>query len=769
MPLDASSTSQTPRSKIGLDDFPDGLLDATVRHLAHVCGTHAAAIHLLETDGGKASCAQVTSGGPVAIPSSCLQRVIDSGESVLLSGGDVPTESARPTPPHAETIGFYAGLPVCRSNGSMIAVISLLAPQPVTLTAEAWQAMKLAARHLATEFELTSLRRQRDLFPAIIDSLPGVFYILDEDHRLLRWNRRFRELAGLDDATLPTIDPLDLFAAEDRPKVKAQRDRALEDGQGECEARVVAADGRTLPYYFTGHHIDIEGRPCLIGMGLDLSARRAAEEERDRLFDLSPDPLCMLSFDGSFKDLNPAWEQALGSPKDQLLAKSVLELVHPDDQAAMLAAMSESGSDSSYVELRLRNAQGQWHWFAWHSRADPERGLRYVVARDITTPRAVAAALAASEARYRSLVESARDAIVVIWPDGQIESINGAFSETVGWEGSEWVGHNLAELVFEPDLPRALRALSELGNEHRMPVFEIRIRAKDGTPVPVEIQGTQIRLSDGTIGALVVARDVRERKTMDQRLQRVARLDAIGQLAAGVAHDFNNLLQIIHGEVDLLLTHPLLTPQVRDALENVAEASTRAERITRKLLLLSREHEWQAEVIDLNAIVSSFLPMLRRLLGSHHHVDWQPAAALPKIRGDLGMLEQVLMNLLINARDAMPEGGSVKLATRVLHLDTERSGRDPHAQAGRYVELAVGDNGKGIPPEHLPHIFEPLFTTKPTGEGTGLGLATIYGIVRRHEGWIDVESEVGRGSRFLLYFPLPEFGSEASDVSDESS
>jgi len=759
------SHSDAPASKspwlnpqIALDDFPEDLLDAIVRHLAELCDADAATIHLLEAVDSRVTRGQVASGECLAITTACLERVIESRQPVWLPEVETTLDTSSSARPGSRAMTAYAGVPVILPNGALIAVISVCARTPFALTPQAWRALNLAAQHVGSAFELAALRRQRELFPAFTDSLPGLFYILDENDRLLRWNGRLRELAGLDETSLPGIDSLELFAPEDRAKVAAQRARTLAHGQAEYEAGVLTADGRTLPYYFTGHRIEIEGRPCIIGMGLDLSAQRAAEEERDRLFDLSPDPLCMLSFDGHFKDLNPAWEEALGIAKKQLLGTSLHELVHPDDQVAMREALDASRSGSSYVEWRLRRAEGDWHWFAWHSRGDPERGLRYVVARDITTPRAVAAALSASEARYRSLVESARDAIAVIWPDGRIESIDGAFSETFGWEGQEWVGRNLVDLVFEPDLPRALHALSELDNEERMPVFEIRVRAKDGVPVPVEIQGTQIRLPDGTTGALVIARDVRERKAMDDRLQRIARLDAIGQLAAGVAHDFNNLLQIIHGEVDLLLTHPLLTPQVRDALQNVAEASTRAERITRKLLLLSREHEWQAEVVDLNEIVSRFLPMLRRLLDRQQQVDWQPAAALPAIRGDLGMLEQVLMNLLINARDAMPEGGTVTLATRVAQINVERADRDPDARAGPYVELSVSDSGTGIAPEHLPHIFEPLFTTKPVGEGTGLGLATIYGIVRRHEGWVDVESEVSRGSRFLLYFPIPASG-----------
>lgn len=361
--------------------------------------------------------------------------------------------------------------------------------------------------------------------------------------------------------------------------------------------------------------------------------------------------------------------------------------------------------------------------------------------------------LTETEARYRSLAQSARDAIVVLRPDGGIESVDGAFQEITGWEPAAWLGRNLAELIHPPDLPRAVQALADLPREERMPLFEIRVQSASGTPVPLEIQGTQVPLDANTVGALVIARDIRDRKAMDLRLQRMQRLDAVSQLAAGIAHDFNNLLQVIHGEVDLLLTHPLLTPSVKEALQNVEEASSRAQRLARKLLLLGRQPEWQPESLDLNALIARFLPMLQRLLGPSHDLHWQPEPDLPPMQGDLGMLEQVLMNLVINARDAMPDGGVVTLATSSLDVGRDRAARYPDAQPGRYLELLVADSGVGIETEHLSQIFEPLFTTKAMGAGTGLGLATVYGIVRRHQGWLDVESRPGEGARFLLYFP----------------
>ncbi len=653
-------------------------------------------------------------------------------------------------------VRFFAGMRITSSRGSAIGVVSVFDRAPGDASDAIALAISLSARQISSLFELRSAREQQDMLQSVVDSLPGIFYLFDQDDRFLRWNRRFEEVSGYDGASFAELRPLELFDPADRPLVRERILETFRRGASEVEADLVTRHGERVPFYFTGHRVELRGRPCVVGMGLDLSARRSAEEERDRLFNLSPDPLCILDDEGRFRELNPAWEQALGVSRESLLARPATDLAHPDDQQILREQLLAQATGRTHVTTRLRTQNGAWRWFAWHANSDPSRRVRYAVARDITEEQTVTQALAASEARYRSLVESARDAIVVIRADGTIASANRAFQEVVGYEPADWVGEPFDRLVYPADLPRALQALSELDNEHRMPVFEVRVVNREGTAIPVEIQGTQVQLEGDTIGALVIARDIRERKALDQRLQRIQRLDAIGQLAAGVAHDFNNLLQIVHGEVDLLLAHPMLSPKVKEGLEQIDAASTRAARITRKLLLLSREHEWHGERLDLNDLVSRFLPMLERLLGPQHRMEWQPAASLPEVLGDFGMLEQVLMNLIINARDAMPDGGTVTLSSSTVVLAPDQAVQEPDVRPGSFVKISVADTGTGIAPEHLPHLFEPLFTTKPLGEGTGLGLATLYGIVRRHRGWVEVDSTPGQGARFHLHFPVAD-------------
>jgi CheY-like chemotaxis protein len=230
-------------------------------------------------------------------------------------------------------------------------------------------------------------------------------------------------------------------------------------------------------------------------------------------------------------------------------------------------------------------------------------------------------------------------------------------------------------------------------------------------------------------------------------------MDAIGQLASGVAHDFNNLLTVIQGHTQLVLLQHALSPKSRDSLTKVATASQRASQLTRQLLTFSRKQFVQLAPNDLNQIVANVRMMLEPLLGEAVKLRWTPAVDLPFIEADPGMIEQVIVNLAVNARDAMPGGGELTLSTWHCDIAEAEVTAHPQGRAGRFVCLTVRDSGTGIDPRTMEHIFEPFFTTKGVGKGTGLGLATVYGIVKQHQGWIEVSSELGVGTTFRVFFP----------------
>ena len=236
-------------------------------------------------------------------------------------------------------------------------------------------------------------------------------------------------------------------------------------------------------------------------------------------------------------------------------------------------------------------------------------------------------------------------------------------------------------------------------------------------------------------------------------------MEAIGQLAGGIAHDFNNLLTVIHGNVQLVLTdESQLKEENRQCLKQVTDATERAANLTRQLLAFGRKQVVQFQPLDLNHVISNFTKMLKRVIGEQIVLQCHYAKNLPSVNADIGMIEQILINLIVNARDAMPQGGSIVITTEAISIDAAYVETHPEAQPGEFVCITVSDTGTGIYPEYLPRIFEPFFTTKEAGKGTGLGLATVYGIVKQHQGWIEVSSQLGKGTAFKIFLPASASG-----------
>lgn len=247
--------------------------------------------------------------------------------------------------------------------------------------------------------------------------------------------------------------------------------------------------------------------------------------------------------------------------------------------------------------------------------------------------------------------------------------------------------------------------------------------------------------------------EMTERQRAEEHLRQSQKMEAIGQLAGGVAHDFNNMLTVIRGYAQCALLDPELTAKVRGPIQQIDLAAERATQLTRQLLAFSRKEAWQPELLNLNEVLGLVAKMLRRLIGDDVVLEMDCVAPVPRIRADRSMLEQVVLNLVVNARDAMPHGGRLLVQTTVTEFTPEHFAPGAPERRGSFVCLRVSDCGQGIPPEVLPRIFEPFFTTKAAGKGTGLGLATVYGIVKQHDGWIEVESAPQQGTTFQLFFP----------------
>jgi len=324
----------------------------------------------------------------------------------------------------------------------------------------------------------------------------------------------------------------------------------------------------------------------------------------------------------------------------------------------------------------------------------------------------------------------------------------------LGYKPSEYTGKNAFSFVHPDDLPRVSHAFLEaLGSNGNTPLLSFRFRHRDGSYRVLEGVGNNL-LADPVVAAIVFnSRDITERKRLEEQFLQAQKVQAIGQLAAGVAHDFNNILTAILGYSDMLLMMVKPGDPQQGHAAGIKQAAIRAAALTRQLLAFGRKQILQPVVLDLNNSIAEMDKMLRRLLGADVNLITLPHQKLGRVKADPGQVEQVILNLAINARDAMPKGGKLTLQTDNVTLDAEYARQRPEVQAGDYVMLAVSDNGTGMTPEVRARLFEPFFTTKEMGKGTGLGLATCHGIIKQSGGHIAVYSELGQGTTFKVYLP----------------
>jgi PAS domain S-box-containing protein len=448
-----------------------------------------------------------------------------------------------------------------------------------------------------------------------------------------------------------------------------------------------------------------------------------------------------------------------------------LEQVHPDDRERVQARLKTAvtgRSDFEEDEYRFRAKDGRYLDVLDRARVvrDPAgRAVRMVGSLiDITARKRAAAVLQASEARHRAVLDSAMDAIVGMDHEGLITEFNPAAERMFGYSRVAVIGQPMAELLIPPSYREAHRrglarylATGEsviLGGR----VEVVALRA-DGSTFPVELTVTRVRLEDPPAFNAYI-RDLTEQKraesarsNLEAQLQQAQKMEAIGRLAGGVAHDFNNLLTVISGRAHILLSRLKPGEPMHRDVELIQKTSQRAVALTSQLLAFSRKQVVQPRVLELGPLVAELAPMLQRMIGEDVELAVEPVEGSGRVKVDPSQMQQVLMNLTVNARDAMPGGGRVIVQIRDVEVGETTALRQGNLPPGPYVALVVSDTGAGMSAETIAHIFEPFFTTKEQGKGTGLGLSTVYGIVEQSGGHVDVESEVGRGTTFTIYLP----------------
>jgi PAS domain S-box-containing protein len=459
--------------------------------------------------------------------------------------------------------------------------------------------------------------------------------------------------------------------------------------------------------------------------------------------------------------VSPAYEAIWGRTCESLLKSpgDWLEAIHPEDRERVRRAwVSQQAPGGFDVEYRIVRPDGTVRWI--HDREFPVRGdagrvQRFVgVARDITEGRQIAAELERREEWFRSLIENASDLITVVDAQGVVRFQSPSSERILGFSADDLTGRNAFDLMHPDDVGRATDALREARTDGATrAAVEFRFRHRDGGWRTLQSVARVLASQAGERLIVVNSRDITESRKVEDQLRQAQKMEAIGQLAGGVAHDFNNILTATLMHLGLLRQSAQLTMGMKEALIEVEGETMRAANLTRQLLLFSRRQVARFEPLDMNLLITELLKMLRRLLGENVKVEFHRSSAAVWVEADTGMLEQVVMNLCINARDAMPKGGTLTVGTTLVAHDAASMRPHPDARPGRFVCLTVTDTGCGMDESLSKRIFEPFFTTKPAGRGTGLGLATVYGIVKQHKGWVEVESALAKGSAFRVFLP----------------
>jgi len=493
-----------------------------------------------------------------------------------------------------------------------------------------------------------------------------------------------------------------------------------------------------------------------------LRAEQALRESQHRfrdLFENSPDAIMVEDMDGTVLDVNFAACVLHGMTRDQLIGKNAINDLVP-------AARRESAREG-FQKL----AAGKLSWVEGESQTVNGRAVPVEVragrielsgkpalllhVRDITDRRTAAAALQSSEALFRSVWENSVDGMRLVDENGTVLAVNDAYCKLVGMDVQSLEGKPLT-IVYatSENWDDMLKELRDFFNAREHQCKRQQQHAlHDGRTVVLEITDSFIEVEGRPLLMLSLFRDVTVQKRLEEQLRQSQKMEAIGQLAGGVAHDFNNILTVIHGHASLLLSSGLDDTNARSA-QQITQAAERAAGLTRQLLTFSRRQLIQPKRLDMNKIVGNMTDMLGRILGEDVSLQLNYSHSPAIVEADAGMVEQVLLNLAVNARDAMPRGGQLMVRIAVVDVNESHVQRHPEARMGRFVSVSKTDTGCGIAAENLSRIFEPFFTTKEVGKGTGLGLATVYGIIKQHQGWVEVDSTIGKGSTFRVFLPF---------------
>ncbi|MCF8063351.1 MAG: PAS domain S-box protein [Deltaproteobacteria bacterium] len=654
-------------------------------------------------------------------------------------------------------------------------------------TAELSRANKALRLEIAERREIEErLRLQKAWLESLVHYSSFGIVTLDRDCIVVSCNESFVRLFGFGEEELLGFRIDDLITCERcRKEAQALTAEALEGNLFQCTAERHRKDGSSLDVEIFGVPVIVDGQ-VIGGYGVyrEISDLKAAEEalrESEELFRIfaedAPFGMSIMNADMTFEYFNPKFTEIFGYTLEDLPDKATWfreaypepkyqEMVQAIWTRDSLEEMKMGEVKPRIFTVRCKDGRDK----TIHFRAVILKGQRQLMTyEDITARARVQEALRQSEERYRklyeeatrreelyrSLLQSSPDAVIIYDLEGTVQYVSPAFSRLFGWTLDELAGKRIP---FVPESERErtmelIRALHDDGTP--CSGFETLRSTKSGNLVQVSVSASRYDDHQGNpAGMLVMLRDISGRKELEAQLSQAHKMEAIGTLAGGIAHDFNNILQAISGYTQLLLMKKNEDHPDHAKLAAIDRSARRAGELTERLLIFGRKVESRLRPVDLNHEVQQVVMLLERTIPKMIHIQTDLADGLRIINGDPVQLEQVAMNMAVNARDAMPDGGTLTFRTRNILLGEEHCRLHPGADAGQYVLLEVMDTGHGMDPMVLDHIYEPFFTTKATGKGTGLGLAMVYGIVKSHGATINCTSRRGAGTTFRICFPV---------------